>query len=404
VVPKPELFSHDKQEPTASIVLKLRGVSELGKEEIGAITHLVATAVPGLKPSKVTLVDNKGHMLSGANGDEADTAVMASTSEEYRASYETRMKNTLESLLEKSLGTGKVKVTVSANMNFDRIVTNSETYNPEGQVVRSVQEGEEKEQSTEKQGKDNTSVANNLPGAQANQTANGSNRLTDKTDTTTNYEISKTVENHVQEPGKVNKLSIAVLVDGNYTDSKDGKPAYSPRTEDERKQIATLVKSAIGYDEKRGDQVEVVNMRFTANAEDTGGGWLDWLKADLRSIVQTLSLLVVTVLAFLFVIRPLMNRLLDGSLLAQTGTPALAGSGAGMGTIGADAGQVRMAAAPAGGGLNLAEAQQEEEPTVDLSRISGRVKSSTYNRLNELVDKHPEEALGVIRQWASRRT
>jgi flagellar M-ring protein FliF len=396
VVPKPELFSQDKQEPTASIVLKLRGVSELNKEEIGAITHLVATAVPGLKPSKVTLVDSRGHMLSGAGGDEGDTGVTASSDDEYRTAYETRMKNTIESLLEKSLGTGKVKVTVNADMNFDRVVTNSETYNPDGQVVRSVQEGEEKEQSTEKEGRDNTTVANNLPGAQANQTASGSNRLTDKTDSTTNYEISKTVENHVQEPGKVNKLSIAVLVDGNYTDAKDGKETYTPRSDEERKQIATLVKSAIGFDEKRGDQVEVVNMRFTASNEETGMSWMEWLKADMHSIIQTLAMLVVAALAFFIVIRPLMNRLLDGSLVVQVeGAPALAAAGG--------AAAPRMPGA-AGGGPSLAtEAPQEEEPTVDLSRISGRVKSSTYNRLNELVDKHPDEALTVIRQWAAKK-
>lgn len=400
VVPKPELFSHDKQEPTASIVLKLHGVAELNKEEIGAITHLVATAVPGLRPSKVTLVDSKGHMLSGAGGDEADSSVAASSADEYRNAYQNRLKTTLEALLGKSLGTDKVKVTVHADMNFDRVVTNSETYNPEGQVVRSTQEGEEKEQSTEKEGKDNTTVANNLPGAAANQTASGSNRLTDKTDATTNYEISKTVENHVQEPGKVNKLSIAVLVDGTYADekdSKDGKQTYTPRSDADLKQVATLVKSAVGFDEKRGDQVEVVNMRFTASPEEsTGMSWMEWLKADMHSIIQTLAMLVVAILAFLFVIRPLMNRLLDGSL--GGGEPAMALAG------GPAAGVAGGAAGAGGGGPALsADAPAEEEPTVDLSRISGRVKSSTYNRLNELVDKHPDEALTVIRQWAAKR-
>jgi flagellar M-ring protein FliF len=400
VVPKPEMFSADKQEPTASIVLKLRGVSELNKEQIGAVTHLVATAVPGLKPSKITLVDSRGHMLAGAGGDETDTGAGAATAEDYRTSYENHLKNTIESLLDKSLGPDKVKVTVSADINFDRVVTNSETYNPEGQVVRSVQEGEEKEQSTEKEGKDNTTVANNLPGAAANQTTNGSNRLTDKTDTTTNYEISKTVENHVQEPGKVNKLSVAVLVDGNYTQDKDGKPVYAPRTDAEQKQIDTLVKSAMGYDEKRGDQVQIVNMRFSANPDDGSGmSWMEWLKADMHSIIQTLALLVVAVLVFLVVIRPLMNRLLETPMMAETGErmPALAMPG---GTAAAPRQTGGGGAAPA---LSSEAAPAEEEPTIDLSRISGRVKSSTYNRLNELVDKNPDEALNVIRQWAARR-
>ena len=282
-------------------------------------------------------------------------------------------------------------------MNFDRVVTNSETYNPEGQVARSVQEGEEKEQSTEKEGKDNTTVANNLPGAQANQTASGSNRLTDKTDATTNYEISKTVENHVQEPGKLNKLSVAVLVDGTYTDDKDGKQTYAPRSDEERKQIETLVKSAMGFDVKRGDQVEIVNMRFSAASEETGQSWMEWLKSDMHSIIQTLVLGGVLILVILLVIRPLMNRLLEPHGHRRHGRPH-----AGAGGRQAAGGTARAGAAGALRRLPRPEAPPEEEPTVDLSRISGRVKSSTYNRLNELVDKNPGEALTVIRQWAAK--
>jgi flagellar M-ring protein FliF len=401
VVPKPELFSRDKQDPTASIVIKLHGVSELNKEQIGAITHLVATAVPGLQPSKVTLVDSRGNMLSGAGSDENEGSASAASAQEYRTAYETRMKNTLESLLGKSLGPNKIKVTVTADMNFDRVVTNSETYNPDGQVVRSEQDGEDKEQSTDKDGKGNTSVANNLPGGQATQGASGSSRLSDKTDTTTNYEISKTTENHIQEPGKINKVSVAVLVDGTYNEDKDGKQTYIPRSDEERKQIDTLVKSAIGYDEKRGDQVQIVNMRFTAATdESTGMTWMEWLKADMHSIIQTVALLVVAALAFFTVIRPVMNRLLVSPIISDAGdrTPALAGAmgGAGSGP--------RIAGGDIAAPSSFAtETTAEEEPTIDLSRISGRVKSSTYNRLNELVDKNPDEALNVIRQWASKR-
>lgn len=396
VVPKPELFSRAKQEPTASIVVKLRGSAELDKEEIAAVTHLVAAAVPDLKPSKITLVDSKGHMLAGANGDESEIGTSASNAQDFRTAFENRLKDKLESLLERSLGPGKVKVTVNADINFDRVVTNSEVYDPNGQVARSTQEGEEKEQSTEKEGKDNTTVANNLPGAQANQTASGSNRLTDKTDATTNYEISKTVENHVQEPGKVNKLSVAVLVDGTYTADKDGKQTYAPRSDADRKEIDTLVKSAIGYDEKRGDQVQIVNMPFSAGTEEAGMSWMEWLKSDMHNIIQTLVLGGVIILVILLVVRPLMNRLLELPGAAEAGEPALAMPGA------AAAPRMPGAAGAAAPALS-SEAPAEEEPTVDISRISGRVKSSTYNRLNELVDKHPDEALGVIRQWAARK-
>lgn len=401
VVPKQELFSHDKQEPTASVVLKLRGMTELTREQITSITHLVAAAVPGLKPSKVTLVDTHGQMLAGGGGEDTEASA-ASTAEEHRIAYETRMKNKLESLLEKSVGIGKAKVTLNADINFDRVVTNSETFDPNGQVARSVQSGEEKEQATEKEGKDNTTVANNLPTAQANQTGNGSNRLVDKTDETTNYEISKTVENHVTEGGKVNRISVAVLVDGTYPDDASGKPVYTPRSDAERAQLETLVKSAIGFDEKRGDKVDIVNMRFIPLTDQTtAASAFEWLKQDLHSVVQTLVFGGVAVLVILLVIRPLVNRIIETTMAATTGEPEGAALLAGprlTATSALGGGAAAMLERPGGteGG--------EEEESIDLNRVTGRVKSSTYNRLTNLVEKNPDEALGVIRQWAAKRS
>jgi len=412
VVPKQEIFSRDKQDATASVVIKLRGTSELTKEQIGAITHLVAAAVPGLKPAKITLVDSSGRMLAGGNGDDNDTAASASTTQEYKLSYENRMKSILESLLEKSVGAGKVKVTVSADINFDRIVTNSETYDPNGQVARSVQTGEEREQSNEKTGKENTTAANNLPNAQANQTTNGSNRVVEKTDETTNYEISKTVQNHVQETGKINKLSVAVLVDGTYGEDKSGKQSYTPRSDEERKQLDTLVKSAIGYDEKRGDSVQIVNMRFIAAAEETAHFSIkEWLtQQDLRGIIQTIVFGGIGVLVLLLVIRPLVSRLLEATAGDMTSrTMAMAGAGAA--APGAATGQPAVpGAAPAPGskpapGLTSAPLMPvEEEPSIDIRRITGRVRSSLYNQLNELVGSNPADALGVLRVWSTKRS
>jgi flagellar M-ring protein FliF len=397
VVPKQELFTRDKLEPTASVVLKLRGSLELSKEEVRAITHLVAASVPGLKPSKVTVVDSTGQMLAGGTGDDSDASASAATSNEYQVAYETHLRNKLESLLEKSLGVGKVKVTVSADIDFDRIVTNSETYDPDGQVVRSVQTGEDKEQSDEKDGRGNTSVANNLPGAQANQSNNGSSRIVDKTDETTNYEISKTVENHVQETGKVNKLSVAVLVDGDYADAKDGKQTYTPRSAADLQEIDSLVKSAIGYDEKRGDKVDVVNMRFTAPVEEASGfSFMDWLKQDLNNIIQTLVFGGVAVLVILMVIRPLIKRFLETPQGMQT--PELAGVGAAaMLNAPAMPPTPRLPGTPAP--PDAAAAQQQ----ATAQQAQEDAQANSFTRLNELVEKSPDDALSVLRQWSAKR-
>ncbi|MEI6730880.1 MAG: flagellar M-ring protein FliF C-terminal domain-containing protein, partial [Pseudomonadota bacterium] len=339
-----------------------------------------------------------------------DISSTLTKSEEYRIAYQTQLKTTLETLLEKSVGTGKVKVTVNADIDFDRIVTNSETYDPNGQVARSVQSGEEKEQANEKQGKDNTSAANNLPNAQANSTANGSNRVVSKSDETINYEISKKVENHTKESGKVNKLSVAVLVDGNYAEEKDGKQTYTPKSEEERKQIDTLVKSAIGFDDKRGDKVEIVSMRFIAPVEDIANtSFVEWLKLELHGSIQ-IVIFGVVVLGVLLIIVPLVNRVIETTMAAAatheeesvaipSGAAVVSGGFPGMQRVAANAGG-------GGGGATAFPGQDfggEEESSIDLNRITGRVKSSTYNRLNELVDKHPDEALNVIRQWSARR-
>jgi len=411
VTPKPEVFSRDKQEATASVVLKMRGINELTKEQIASVTHLVAAAVPGLKPSKVTVLDTKGHLLSGGSGEDNDMTGSASTAEEYRVAYQNRLRTTLESLLERSLGAGKVKVTVSADIDFDRIVTNSETYDPNGQVARSVQSGEEKEQSSEKDGKENTTASNNLPNANPNQNQSNSNKVISKTDETTNYEISKTVQNHIKETGKVNRLSVAVMVDGNYTNDDKGKPVYTPRDETERKQIETLVKTAIGFDEKRGDTVEVVNMRFMSAVEEaTSQSFMEYLKQDVHGIVQTLVFGGVAALVILMVIRPIVNRIMETTMAASAQEAGGAASGAAFGATGGQAGTAGMmrgaeAGMPgfASGGFGGMAEEDGEEPAIDLSRITGKVKSSTYTRLNELVERHPDEVINVLRQWTSRK-
>ncbi|MES2214662.1 MAG: flagellar basal-body MS-ring/collar protein FliF, partial [Pseudomonadota bacterium] len=165
VLPQKEVFSKDKQEPKASVILKMKGNKSLGKGEIGAIGHLVSSAVPGLDVKNITIVDTKGKSLMLGSQDEDSLGGYGggSSAEDYRVAYEYRMKKVIESLLEQSLGEGKVKAQVSVEMNFDRTVINSETYDPDGSVVRSVQSVEEKERNPLGNDGGDVSVANNIP-------------------------------------------------------------------------------------------------------------------------------------------------------------------------------------------------------------------------------------------------
>lgn len=395
VMSKRELFTRDKQEPTASVYLKLKGRLELSKQEINAISHLVATAVPGLKVSGITIIDSAGRLLTKGSG-EGDSAEMASSNaQEFRINYENRMKDVVESLLARSVGEGKVKAQVTSDIDFDRIVTNSEKFDPEGQVARSVQGTQEKETSSEKEGKDNVSVANNLPDANGSQNGASSNqRVSEKTDETTNYEISKTVQNHIKESGTVKRLSVAVLVDGTYAQNDKGEQVYTPRSAEELKQLESLVKSAVGYDEKRGDTVEVVNMRFSPNSMETeSDSPFEWLKQDMHNIVQTLVLGGVAILAILLIIRPLVNRAIEAS-----GAGAQAGAEGGAAMLGGPSlsGAARLSDHSGG------EEGEEDDSMIDIDRINGKVRSSSFRKINEIIEKHPEEALNVIRQWVFR--
>lgn len=406
VMPKHELFNRDKQDASASVALKLRGAGELTKQEVTAITHFVAAAVPGLRPSRITVVDSYGRLLA-KGGDENSADATTSAAEEHKTAFEHRMIDTVERLVEQTVGPGKVKVQVSADMDFDRTVTNTETYDPDGQVARSTQSTTEKEDAADKQAGGSVSVANNLPNkAAAGEGDMGSKRLAQKNDETTNYEISKTVKNHVSEGGKVKKLSVAVLVDGNYTKDKDENQVYSPRLDEELKKIETLVKSAIGFDEKRGDTVQVVNMRFTTIESTLETiSFFERFRHQMEGIIQTLIIASVALFAILVVLRPailhLIKTVTPSSERAQQELAAIAGP--------AGLAQVRLPGMPGsgGGGGGMAGAMQQDEDEdsmLSLDNISGRVKSSSIRKINEFIDKHPEEAMGVVRQWLFKET
>lgn len=386
VIPKRELFTREKQEPTASVALKMRGATELEKEEIAAIRHLVSTAVPGLKVQRITIVDNRGRLLAKGVDAEGDMGVLAEEVEQYRIGYESRVRDTIERLIEQSVGFGKVKAEVTADIDFDRVVKNSEKFDPEGQVARSVQGVDENEKSNERKADDNVSVKNNLPDSKADSAAVLNQSETNRSEETTNYEISKETTNQIKETGTVKRLSVAVLVDGIYTTDKDGNQVYQPRSKEELGQVEDLVRSAIGFNADRGDEVRVVNMQFVDNQDVmTVEGPLDWLKNDLDNIIQTLVLGGVAILAILLVIRPLVNRAIEAAELAQQeeqfeldaiGGPSIAGRLADM------------------------SGEEGEEDMINIDRIQGKVKSSTYRKINDLIEKHPEETLTILRQWS----
>lgn len=404
VMPKRELFSRDRNDPTASVVLVLQG--SLDKEQVQAIQHLVSSAVPGMNSSNVSVIDNRGNLLAkGAQaGDEFDNA----NGEEMRQGFEARMAQSIEQLLAQTLGAGKVRAEVTADIDFSRVTTNTENFDPNGQVVRSTQTVEDKGNSQEKSGDSSVSVANNVPNppSQGGNNSNTSNSQNARNEETVNYEISKRSETQVKTNGTVKRISAAVLVDGTYTPGANGTPTYAPRSKQDLDQIATLVKSAIGFDDKRGDVVQVVNLPF-AQAEETisdGTIFMGLDKQDLMRIVELIVLAAVAVLVLLLVVRPLLNRLLalpvagggDHAMLSGLSAEAAAalppGAAAALALSGPSEGMQQ--------GLLAAESTSNEiDQMIDINQVEGRVRASSLKKISELVDQHPEQAVNIMRQW-----
>ncbi len=404
VLPQRELFSHSTQTATASIFIKTRGGAVLSREQISAIQHMIAAAVPQLQPNQISIVDDRGNLLARPTD---GSFAGGSSPDDMRAEFEQKQARKIEDLLAQTLGFGKVRAQVSADLDFDRITTNSEIYDPESQVVRSTQSTVEESSNSDGGGSAPVSVAGNLPTNPAQiaaPTAAGGNK-NNHNEETINYEINKTVRSQVREGGQVRRLSVAVVVDGTYKSEDDGKTqAYVPRTAEELEKIKSLVRSAVNFDATRGDTIEVANMQFVqgASPKDVGTGpdlLMGVPKADLFHAAETLILALIGLLVVLLVVRPILRRIFDsaGDVSAEQ-QALLAGGGAAYG------GGAPQLAAPSGMmGRDLeaeaAAAESEIERMIDISKVEGRVKASSVRKVGEIVDKHPEEAVAILRNW-----
>ncbi len=393
VMPRRELFSREKQNPSASIVLKMKSAGRLDREQVAAVQHLVAAAIPGLTPSRISVVDDKGSLLARGFEEEGDLGNMSAKADERRRSYQNRLARTVEELIERAVGYGKVRAEVQAAMNFDRISTTKEEYDPDGQVVRSTQTIEENASSSEAEPQP-VSVVTNLPdgGGDTGETASAASSE-NRVDETVNYEISKTVTNHVIDSGIVEKLSVAVLVDGTYTVDEDANRTYQARPDKEMEQIANLVRSAIGFNSERGDTIEVINMKFAGAEEEIDEPLVLFFgldKNDMLRMAEILVLSIVAILVILLVVRPLLTRAFEAIPMAAT---------AAEGRLLADEGVGRPAIAGPPDGMD-----DEFEELIDIDRVEGRVKASSVKKVGEIVEKHPSEALAIIRSWMYQDT
>ncbi len=398
VLPKRELFSRDAAQARASVFLELRG-GDMDRQQISAIQHLVSSAVPQLEPGKVAIIDSRGNLLASGTGSDTLSAQQASA-EEQRIAVEQRLSQRVEEILGRTVGFEKVRAEVTVDIDLDSVTTQSESFDPETQVARSTQSVTEQSQTNEPTppADASVSVANNLPGgatgSQAATTATSTpTSKNSRTEETSNFEISKTTQNHVRNPGSLRRLSVAVLVDGTYTTEGEGKDAtqvYKPRSQAELDQYAALVRSAVGFDANRGDTVEVANLQFVQEDDGSKADMLTKLTGNPQIMhmaeVGLFGLLGIMVL--LLFVRPLVKSLMEPRQLTEDKLLASTAAAAQLSGPGALAEQ-----------MDSEESEQQPDSMIDINRVDGRVKASSLKKMGEIIDKHPEEAVAIVRQW-----
>jgi flagellar M-ring protein FliF len=381
VIPKKRLFLKEDVKPTASVVLNV-GSRLLSEEQINSIMHMVASSVPSLKPENVSIVDNRGKLLSAGEG-ENDMSRLTNA-EKYRNKIEAKYQAQITNMLETIVGMGKVNVKVSAEIDLNSIEETAEIYDPKNQVVRSEQTNEEEVAS---QGASNSSVVGTASNLDENNNTDGETLLNrgasenqTRTQSTVNYEISKTVRHSVKKAGKITRLSVAAVLEGNYSE-ENGTKKYVPLTDAQLTKIKSLIQSAIGYDESRGDIVEVVDLPFSEIEQLPEKEEKLLNKQDIVKIIEYVMLLTGFIVMVVFVIKPILSTthtVVQSKMPAKKVEP-----------------QINTTAAE----LSNDEEEEEDDLLIDVTNVEGKVREASIKKAANIIENHPEESTQVIRRW-----
>ena len=318
VLPKKSLFVKEQEKPTASVVIKLKPGRRLGTPQINGIAHLVASSVEGLKPEDVTIVDSDGNILSKLQTG-SQSSKITDSQREYQESVEREMAGRIQTMLEKVVGQGNVVARVSADLDFNSVEETKEVYDPDVQVARSLHRRSKVSYVPINGGGSSVSpikkkINNSYPPKQ------------EEKDETINYEINRVVTKMVMPVGKINRLSVAVLIDGIYHKNGKGIEEFQPRSKKEMGSLEDIVKNSVGFNANRGDQVVVSCIPFRKVELEPGPNegtfWNSRLVFLMPLIKYFISLLALIFVTF-FVLRPLVRLLLKGLKDKEAGVPEM---------------------------------------------------------------------------------
>jgi flagellar M-ring protein FliF len=353
---------------------------------VRAIRHLVASAVNGLKPQRVSVVDEAGRLL--ADGAQDETAGISEQSDERKTAFERRLRDQVDAIVSSVVGPGRARVQLTAEFDFNRITQTSDRFDPEGRVVRSSQSREETTAPDNREGQ--VTVGNELPNANQRPAETTSTREQNrKTEEIVNYEISRTTKTEVVEGARISRISVAVVVDGNYNKNDKGELVYEPRSKEEIDRISALVRSTIGFDAKRGDQVEVANLRLAETpaapiSEQPTGIWalLQFTKDDIMRGVELAVMALLSLVVLLLVVRPLVRRIIG------TEAPAAKHN--------APKGEATINVEPSG---PIVIPINKTAKMIDIAQVQGQVHAQSLEKVGALADSNPDETVSIIRGW-----
>lgn len=375
VVPAKSVFKEEQKEPTASIVLKLGSGYDIPKKNVLAIAHLVASSVEGLKPSKVTIVDQKGRLLS-EESEENSFGVITSKQYELKNNVENYLANKAQSMLDNIVGFGNAIVKVNVELDFNQVEKTMELYDPESQVTISEQ---------------------NTKSESGGKTYSDSNQVTTE-NSITNYEFSKTIQKVIEGTGNINRITVAAVVNGINKEVKTGDQVQvinEPRTDDQINKLEQLIKQTVGFDGNRDDKVSVMSMSFETQglSEDLDdlstpmGDFDDWTK---------LIIIIAAILAAMFVLKNLLNRLKNEKIVIGTiQQPEFAMANGMTGITGT--GGVDVTPKP--------QALPKKKQVVEIGNIEDEISDEALNKklkqdkIVNYVAQNPAEAAKLINLW-----
>ncbi len=389
-------FATEKEDAKASVLLKLKGRRMLPDDNTRAIVNLVAASVEGLKPDNVVVVDQDSRILSKGG---RDASVGASDEQKkIQREEEDHLVQRVVELLEPVVGPGKVRATANVVLDFDKVKINEEKFDPQGQVERAVQQKDEK--ISKREGAAGVpGTPTNVAPANAGATGGGATETTDRKESTTNYDISKTVSATERAPGSIKRLSVAVVVDHATTWDTTGKEPVAkqnPRTAEELKKLQAQVAAAVGINAQRGDQLTLENMAFavTTNPKEEAEAkkqfWID----QAMKLAPIAGWAIFGAVLFFMVVMPMLKK-----LSAALNKPAPLRVQGAEGEEGGSGGSSRRVTQV----KSMSELQAEIEAELNAEGASSAPEAQRRQlikkRIQETATSDPETAAQLVRSW-----